>query len=93
MKKLKLIIAAVLILSGIVYGQGTVIDTTFYSKSLGTTPFVNPELNGRFEDYIVFDLLDFIDTNYKILATRDKLKYLPGMVGAALRYEDQTLLL
>jgi len=48
MKKLTLIIAAILILSGIAHGQGTVIDTTFYSQSLGTTPFVKIYLP---EDY------------------------------------------
>jgi len=146
MKKLTSILTAILFLSGIVYGQGTVIDTTFYSQSLDTTRFVkiylpegynpndvirypviyylhgflsnqnskpfiidsvsaligngtikpvifvksdgrakplqswdlkgsmytNSELNGRFEDYIVYDLVDFIDTNYKTIASRDK---------------------
>lgn len=168
MKKLTLIIVAILILSGITNGQGTVIDTTFYSKSLGTTPFVkiylpegydikdttrypviyylhgfgkdhnghafiidsldalietqriepvilvkpdgsagslqhwdqvgsyyaNSELIGQFEDYIVFDLVDFIDTHYKTNANCDKrciMGHSMGAMGAmalALKHPD-----
>ncbi len=34
--------------------------------------YVNSELYGRIEDYIVFDLVDYIDANYKAIADRNK---------------------
>lgn len=34
--------------------------------------YTNSELYGNFEDYIVFDLVEFIDSTYKTIANRDK---------------------
>lgn len=141
-----------LYLSGTAYGQGTVVDDSFFSSALDTTRFVdvylpegydpddstvkypviyflhgaggnqdgygfilgildalignqtiepvivvkpdgsiapyegsmytNSELYGQFEDYIVKDLIDFIDTHYNTIATPDKRCIMGHSMGA-----------
>jgi len=38
----------------------------------GVSMYTNSELYGNFEDYIVFDLVEFIDSAYKTITNRDK---------------------
>ena len=38
----------------------------------GVSMYTNSELNGNFEDYIVFDLVEFIDSAYKTITNREK---------------------
>lgn len=38
----------------------------------GGSMYTNSELYGSFEDYIVYDLVEFIDTTYKTISNRDK---------------------
>ncbi len=37
----------------------------------GGSMYVNSELNGNYEDFIVFELVDFIDTNYRTIKNRN----------------------
>jgi len=160
----RLIIAVILIYSSLsVYGQGTVVDTSFFSTSLnadrslhiylpeGYDPngaidypvvyflhgatvnhtayqflngildilisnqtiepvimvrpdgsvspyagslYANSELYGQFEDYIVFDLVNFIDNNFRTIANRNKRTIMGhsmggiGSVKLALKHPD-----
>jgi enterochelin esterase-like enzyme/N-acetylneuraminic acid mutarotase len=43
-----------------------------YCEPYGGSYCTNSELNGNFEDYMVFDLIAFIDSAYQTIPTRDK---------------------
>ncbi|KPK24912.1 MAG: hypothetical protein AMJ70_00520 [Dehalococcoidia bacterium SG8_51_3] len=50
--------------------------------------YTNSILNGAFEDYIINDLVDFVEANYRVIPTREK-RYLMGHSAGA--YGSMTL--
>jgi S-formylglutathione hydrolase FrmB len=48
----------------------------------GDSWYTNSELFGNFEDYIVFDLVEFIDSSYNTIASREKRAIMGGSMGA-----------
>jgi S-formylglutathione hydrolase FrmB len=45
--------------------------------------YVNSELLGNFEDYIVFDLVEFVDSAFNTISSRDKRAIMGSSAGAA----------
>ncbi len=61
----------------------------------GGSFYTNSELYGNFEDYIVYDLSDYIDTNFKTISTRNKRAIMGHSMGGygamklALKHTDK----
>lgn len=45
--------------------------------------YTNSELYGNFEDYIVYDLIDFVETNFRAIPSRDKRSLMGHSMGGS----------